>query len=150
MLDRYEEAILAFKKAISISPESPYYHSYLAANYFLTGREKKAQAEIAKVMEIDPKFSSEACRTGELYKDEDYLNRLIDAMRKAGLPERPPLKMPDKPSLDNDQGDINLEAEAVTEVIEIIDDNIKQRVSFGVCVFSNLSASSSVDISPIN
>ncbi|UCE51133.1 MAG: tetratricopeptide repeat protein [Desulfobacterales bacterium] len=110
MLDRYEDAILAFKKAISISPESPYYHSYLAANYFLTRREKKAQAEIAKVMEIDPKFSSEACRTGELYKDEDYLNRLIDAMRKAGLPERPPLIMPDKPSIavlpfDNMSGD---------------------------------------------
>ncbi|MHC4792215.1 MAG: adenylate/guanylate cyclase domain-containing protein [Planctomycetota bacterium] len=87
MLGRYEEAILAFKKAISISPESPYYHSYLAANYLLTAREKKARAETAKAMEIDPKFSSEACRTGNLYKDPDYLNRLIDAMRKAGLPE---------------------------------------------------------------
>jgi adenylate cyclase len=87
MLDRYEDAISAFKKAISISPESPYYHAYLAANYFLTGRENEARAEIAKVMEIDPKFSSEACRTGELYKDQGYLNRLIDAMRKAGLPE---------------------------------------------------------------
>jgi tetratricopeptide (TPR) repeat protein len=86
MLNRYEEAISAFKKAISISPESPYYHTYLAATYFLTGRMNEARAEIGKTMEIDPKFSSEACRTGELYKDQDYLNRLIDAMRKAGLP----------------------------------------------------------------
>jgi len=87
MLGRYEEAISAFKKAISLSPESPYYHSYLAAIYFLTGRENEARAETAKAMEIDPKFSSEACRTGNLYKNLDYLNRLIDAMRKAGLPE---------------------------------------------------------------
>ena len=87
MLDRYEEAISAFKKAVSISPERPYYHSYLAANYLLTEREKKAQAEIAKALEIDPKFSSEACRKGDLFKDPDYLNRLIDTMRKAGLPE---------------------------------------------------------------
>ena len=87
MLDRYEEAISAFKKAISISPESPYYHTYLAATYFLTGRMNEARAEIGKTMEIDPKFSSEACRTGELYKDQEYLNRLIDAMRRAGLPE---------------------------------------------------------------
>jgi adenylate cyclase len=87
MLGRYEEAISAFKKAISLSPESPYYHSYLAANYILTGREKEARAETAKAMEIDPRFSSEAFGKGELYKDPDYLNRLIDAMRKAGLPE---------------------------------------------------------------
>jgi adenylate cyclase len=87
MLNRYEEAISAFKKAISISPESPYYHTYLAATFFLNGRMNEARAEIAKTMEIDPKFSSEACRTGELYKDQDYLNRLIDAMRRAGLPE---------------------------------------------------------------
>ena len=86
MLDRYEEAISAFKKAISISPESPYYHAYLAADYFLAGHKEEAQAEIAKVMEIDPKFSSEDCRTGQLYKDQDYLNRLINAIRKAGLP----------------------------------------------------------------
>jgi tetratricopeptide (TPR) repeat protein len=86
MLDRYEEAISAFKKAISISPESPYYHAYLAADYFLAGHKEEAQAEIAKVMEIDPKFSSEDCRTGQLYKDQDYLSRLINAIRKAGLP----------------------------------------------------------------
>ena len=87
MLGRYEEAVSAFKKAISLSPESPYYHSYLAAIYFITGRKKEAQAETTKAVEIDPKISSEVCRTGNLYKDPDYLNRLIDAMRKAGLPE---------------------------------------------------------------
>ena len=86
MLSRYDDAISAFKKATSISPESPYYHSYLAATYFLAGREKEARAEAKKAMEIDPKFSSEACRKGQLYKDPDYLNRIIDAMRKAGLP----------------------------------------------------------------
>ena len=87
MLGRYEEAISAFRKAISQSPENPYYHSYLAANYIIAGREKEARAEIAKALEIDPKFSSDACRKGSLYKDPDYSNRLIDAMLKAGLPK---------------------------------------------------------------
>jgi adenylate cyclase len=87
MLDRYEEAISAVKKAISISPESPYYHAHLAAYYILTGREKEAQAKAAEAMMIDPKFSSESIRIGELYKNPEYLNRQIDAMLKAGLPE---------------------------------------------------------------
>jgi adenylate cyclase len=87
MLGRYEEAIFSFKRAISISPESPSYHCYLAANYILTGLENEGRDEIAKAMEIDPKFSSQVFRRGELYRDPDYLNRLIGAMRKAGLPE---------------------------------------------------------------
>ena len=110
MLDRHEEAISAFKKAISISPESPYSHSYLAANYMLIGRENEARTEIVKALEIDPKLSSEAYRKGDLYKESDYLNRLIGAMRKAGLPDNPPLPLPDKPSIavlafDNLSGD---------------------------------------------
>jgi TolB-like protein/Tfp pilus assembly protein PilF len=87
MLGRHEEAISAYKKTISLSPESPGYHALLAANYILAGREKEARAEIAKAMEIDPKYSLERARTGSLYKDPSYLNRIIDAMRKAGLPE---------------------------------------------------------------
>jgi adenylate cyclase len=110
MLDRHEEAISAFKKAISISPESPSSHSNLAANYMLIGRENEARTEIVKALEIDPKFSSEAYRKGDLYKESDYLNRLIGAMRKAGLPDNQPLPLPDKPSIavlafDNLSGD---------------------------------------------
>jgi adenylate cyclase len=87
MLGRYEEAISALKKTISLSPESPGYHTLLAAIYILAGREKDARAEIAKAMEIDPKYSLERWRTGSLYRDPSYLNRIINAMRKAGLPE---------------------------------------------------------------
>jgi adenylate cyclase len=86
-LGRYEEAILALKKAISLSPESPGFHALLAANYILAGREKEGRAEIAKAMEIDPKYSLKRWRTPNVYKDQDYINRIIDAMRKAGLPE---------------------------------------------------------------
>jgi Tfp pilus assembly protein PilF len=59
----------------------------LAANYFLAGREKEARAEIAKAMETDPKYSLERVRTSHYYKDPSYLNRMIEAIRKAGLPE---------------------------------------------------------------
>jgi adenylate cyclase len=87
MLGRYKEAISAYKKAINLSPESPYYHAGLAAIYFLTGREGEAQAEIAEAIKINPKFSLESYGKGELYKNPEYLDRVIDALRKAGLPE---------------------------------------------------------------
>jgi len=87
MLGRYEEEISALKKTISLSPESPGFHTLLAAIYILAGREKDARAEIAKAMEIDPKYSLERARTGSLHKDPSYLNRMTNAMRKAGLPE---------------------------------------------------------------
>jgi len=87
MLGRYEEAILALKKAISLSPESPGFHALLAANYILAGREKEGRAEIVKAMEIDPKYRSERFRIGSVYKDPEYENRIIDAVRKAGMPE---------------------------------------------------------------
>jgi adenylate cyclase len=87
MLGRHEEAISAYKKTISLSPESPGYHALLAANYILAGREEEGRAEIAKTMEIDPKYSLERARTGSLYRDPSYLNRMTNAMRKAGLPE---------------------------------------------------------------
>ncbi|MFQ6024886.1 MAG: tetratricopeptide repeat protein, partial [Acidiferrobacterales bacterium] len=33
------------------------------------------------------------------YKDAAYVERLLDALRKAGLPDKPPLALPDKPSI---------------------------------------------------
>jgi adenylate cyclase len=87
MLGRYEEAISAYQRAIYLSPKSPYYHTALAANYFLAGREGEARAEIAKAIEIDPKHSLEFFNKGGLYKNQVYVDRVIDALRKAGLPE---------------------------------------------------------------
>ena len=34
-----------------------------------------------------------------MYTDQAYVERLLDALRKAGLPEHPPLALPDKPSI---------------------------------------------------
>jgi len=38
-------------------------------------------------------------RKVSLYKEPGHLERLLDALRKAGLPETPPLPLPDKPSI---------------------------------------------------
>ncbi len=87
MAGRYEEAISEYKKAIKRSPDAVIAHVGAAAAYSLWEREKEAQAEAAEVLRIDHKFSLESFRKGQLYKNPKDLEREIDALRKAGLPE---------------------------------------------------------------
>jgi adenylate cyclase len=95
---RYEDAIATYKKAISLAPDSPITHTGLAATYILAGREKEAHAEAAEVLRIDPMFSLERyAKTVPFRKAEK--EPWIAALRKAGIPEKPPLPLPDKPSI---------------------------------------------------
>jgi adenylate cyclase len=87
MAGRYEEAISEYKKAIKRNPDGVIAHVGAAAAYSLWEREKEAQAEAAEVLRIDHKFSLESFRKGQLYKNPKDLEREIDALRKAGLPE---------------------------------------------------------------
>jgi len=95
----YEEAIVALKKALRVSPDNLPAHIRLAAAYSLLGREEDARAEAAEVLRIDPKFSLKRFARGQPYKNPHDRTLLIDALRKAGLPETPPLPLPDKPSI---------------------------------------------------
>ena len=59
----------------------------LTATYSMMGREKEARAEAAEVLRINPKFSLDLWtkRGRQIYKDESEVDKLVDAMRKAGL-----------------------------------------------------------------
>ena len=95
---RYEEAISEFRKAIHLSPDSPFPHVHLATTYSLAGRVEEARAEVEKVLKINPKASIEDVKRAP-YKNQTDRDRMIDALRKAGLPDKPPLPLPDKPSI---------------------------------------------------
>ena len=82
---RYEEAVSAFKKAIQIAPDDIVAHRGLAATYSMMGREKEAHAEAAEVLRINPKFSADSLLKRLLYKDQSETERIVNAMRKAGL-----------------------------------------------------------------
>jgi len=85
MIGRYEVAISMYKKALNFNPDAVAYHAGQAVNYVLSGHMEEAQAEAAEVLRIDHKFSLETWRKGQLYKDHAHVEKLIDAMRKAGL-----------------------------------------------------------------
>jgi adenylate cyclase len=98
-IGRYEEAIVQLKKAINLLPDSLYPHIGLAATYSLAGRDEEARAEVSEVLRIQPKISLKSLAKRVAYKNKADIDRLIDALRKAGLPETPPLPLPDKPSI---------------------------------------------------
>jgi adenylate cyclase len=87
MTGKFEEAVSAFKKAIQRVPDNIIARYNLAATYSMMGREKEARAEAAEVLRINPKFSLDlwAKRGRQIYKDESEIDKLVDAMRKAGL-----------------------------------------------------------------
>jgi adenylate cyclase len=86
-IGRYEEAIVQLKKAIKLTPDSLYPHIGLAATYSLSGRDKEARAEVSEVLKIQPKISLKRLAKRVAYKNQADIDRLINALRKAGLPE---------------------------------------------------------------
>jgi len=57
----------------------------LSATYSSMGREKEARTEAEEVLRIDPKFSLEHWAKASLLKNQSDLDRIVGALRKAGL-----------------------------------------------------------------
>jgi len=99
LLGRYEDAKAALDKALDREPTNLFAHIGLAATYLYLGRQQEAHAEAAKILKLDPEFSLEDLAKKMPYKNKADIERLVAALRKTGLPETPPLPLPDKPSI---------------------------------------------------
>jgi len=82
---RYDEAIAALKKALGLFPKSLLAHQHLAVIYAELGRDAEAQAEVAEILQINPKYSLDGVRQIIVYKDPAEVERYLAALRKAGL-----------------------------------------------------------------
>jgi TolB-like protein/Flp pilus assembly protein TadD len=85
MTGRFEEAVPAFKKAIQRAPNHFIAHFGLAITYSLMGREKQARAEAEEILRINPKFSVDHWKIVAPYKDSSEVDKIANALRKAGL-----------------------------------------------------------------
>jgi tetratricopeptide (TPR) repeat protein len=81
----YEEAIAALKRVLNRNPNFFPAHIYLAASYIELGQVDKARAEAAEILRMNPNLSFEVAGQRLPYKDQAVLERLGDALRKAGL-----------------------------------------------------------------
>jgi tetratricopeptide (TPR) repeat protein len=83
-LGRYAEAIDEEHRAIDDDFNLYMTHQVLAAAYALSGQDKEAKAELAKVIPLNPNATS----IKSLAAFESEIPRLVDGLRKAGLPEQ--------------------------------------------------------------
>jgi TolB-like protein/class 3 adenylate cyclase/Flp pilus assembly protein TadD len=100
MLGRYDEAVAALKEFFDRNPTRNLLSiTALAATYSMMGRMEEAGALVAQALELDPNASLERVAKMHYFRDPAHLQSILDALRKAGLPESPPLPLPEKPSI---------------------------------------------------
>lgn len=95
----YEEAITVSKKALHINPEDVTTFRNLAAIYATLNNTEEASAAAANVLRLEPSFTIKKHFENMPWKDNDGMNRYMDALRKAGLPEYPRQREPEEPSI---------------------------------------------------
>jgi adenylate cyclase len=99
MTGRYDEAMKQAKRAVERDPKNQFGYITLAGASILAGHEEEARAASEQVLKINPKFTLEKYARTLKYKDQSQVKLYIEALRKAGLPDKPPLPLPDKPSI---------------------------------------------------
>jgi adenylate cyclase len=121
---QYDQAIEALKGSMKHNPEDIRPYTELVIVYSQLDQLEETQGLVAEILKKRPSFSLKKYSKSRLYKDPAELKRELAALRKAGLPEHPPLPLPDKPSIavlpfDNLTGDPEQEyfSDGITEAI---------------------------------
>jgi adenylate cyclase len=86
-MERYEEALEALQRTITRNPEALAAQVYLAACFGHLGQAALARQALSEVQRIYPGFSTAWVRALLPYKRAADTDRLIEGLRKAGLPE---------------------------------------------------------------
>jgi adenylate cyclase len=84
-LRRFDEAIVAGKKALRQNPFYSGTYRCLASAFAHLGRDAEAREAAARMLEVDPAFTTITAWTTRGGQSKSKL--LIEGLRKAGLPE---------------------------------------------------------------
>jgi tetratricopeptide (TPR) repeat protein len=85
MKEQYEKALASCKKALDQNPNDLFAYVDHAATYILMGRKEEASDAAAEVLKRSPNFSIEHFVKGLPFKKQSENERLINALRQAGL-----------------------------------------------------------------
>jgi adenylate cyclase len=83
LTDQNEKAVATLEKGLRLQPDNTNCLINLAAAYSEAGRQEDARKTAAELLRLNPKFSAEVY--AKIYKDPAVQERLIGALRKAGV-----------------------------------------------------------------
>jgi adenylate cyclase len=83
LMNQNDKAIASLKKGLGVQSDNAFCLINLTAAYSLSARQEDARKTAEEFLRLNPKFSSEAF--AKVYQDPAVRERLIDALRKAGL-----------------------------------------------------------------
>ena len=87
LMDRREDTIASAKTSSGIDPDYPFNYMVLAIAFAESKREQEARTAIEDLLRIDPNYSLRTFSECQPFRDADVLERHIEGLRKAGLPE---------------------------------------------------------------
>ncbi len=87
-MERYSEAVGAFKKAVGHNPHFIFARLGLAASYGRLGQTRDAQAAFAECQSIFPDLDVAWIRNVVPYDEASVLDRFVEGLREAGLADR--------------------------------------------------------------
>jgi len=93
LLGQHEEAIALMNRAVTRAASFLPLRRHLAVLYQESGRQEEAQAQVTEALRTFAWASIEDTRQRSLYKGA-LLERFLDGLRKAGMPERVPFEKP--------------------------------------------------------
>ncbi len=85
-LGRYPEAVALLKRRILRNPDTDASRALLAACYGEMGLIKEAREAWRELLRVNPAYSLEQRRKVLPYKNPDDFERVVEGLRKAGLP----------------------------------------------------------------
>jgi len=96
---QHDEAIATLKEAIRRMPTNWMAHARLVATYADSDRMEEAKSAAAALLETRPNFTVGNFMNTQPFKNKERKEWFRGLLLKAGLPENPPLPLPNKPSI---------------------------------------------------
>ncbi len=97
--NQYEKAIPLWEQTLKRNPDYYFAHIGLTAAYQLNGEEDKARKAATELIRVKPGISISMLEKRVIQKNKESKALFLGALRKAGLPEYPPGKEIEKPSI---------------------------------------------------